>query len=122
MGYGRAAVRKKTETAHRVAYRLANGEIPPGMVVRHMCDNPPCCNPHHLLIGTARDNAMDRVERDRVPRGEEVGVSRLTEAAVRDIRAIRASSDVRVADLARRYGVSRGAIRGVLEGKTWAHV
>jgi len=45
--------------AHRVSYRLSVGPIPDGAVVRHTCDNPPCCNPAHLLIGTQADNIAD---------------------------------------------------------------
>jgi hypothetical protein len=45
--------------AHRVVWEFVNGPIPAGAVVRHSCDNPPCCNPAHLLIGTQADNVND---------------------------------------------------------------
>lgn len=51
--------------AHRVAYEIANGPIPDDLWVLHSCDNPPCCNPSHLRVGTYKDNVRDRVERDR---------------------------------------------------------
>lgn len=53
------------EKAHRYSYTLACGAIPAGLLVRHSCDNPPCCNPRHLLVGTDADNAHDRDSRGR---------------------------------------------------------
>ncbi len=55
----------KMERAHRVAYRLGVGEIPTALVVRHKCDNPTCCNPGHLELGTVADNNADRDRRGR---------------------------------------------------------
>ena len=49
--------------AHRVAWILSFGEIPKEMSVLHNCDNCPCCNPHHLYLGTQQDNVNDREER-----------------------------------------------------------
>lgn len=56
------------QRAHRLSYEIHNGPIPRGAVIRHRCDNPPCCNPDHLLIGTAYDNNIDRATRRRVHR------------------------------------------------------
>lgn len=65
-GYGRVRFEKKSTYAHRVAWILTHGPIPEGMVVCHHCDNPPCCNPKHLFVGTQADNVHDR---DRKGRG-----------------------------------------------------
>lgn len=51
--------------AHRVSYFLATGVDPVGLVVRHRCDNPPCVNPAHLLVGTQADNVQDAISRRR---------------------------------------------------------
>lgn len=53
------------QTAHRVAYRYANGPIGEGEVVRHACDNRKCCRPSHLEIGLHQDNMLDMHKRGR---------------------------------------------------------
>lgn len=50
---------------HRHAYLIAYGDLPAGFVVRHACDNPPCCNPLHLSLGTQQDNSDDNKRRRR---------------------------------------------------------
>lgn len=47
------------EGAHRVAYRIWNGEIASGKVVRHLCHNKLCVNPCHLIIGSQKENMAD---------------------------------------------------------------
>jgi hypothetical protein len=64
-GYGFVRVGDTSMGAHRLAYKLWNGEIPRGQVVRHKCDNSICCNPEHLTIGTHEDNIQDIVKRGR---------------------------------------------------------
>jgi len=53
------------ERAHRVAWVLTIGPIPEGQVACHRCDNPPCCNPGHLFLGTQAANVADRDEKGR---------------------------------------------------------
>lgn len=99
--------------------RILLGLVPgDGLVARHKCDNPPCVNRIHLLTGTRLDNVRDAVERDRLDRGEDHVNSKLTDAAV---RAIRASGESNAA-LALRYGVCRATVRCAREGRTWVHV
>jgi len=65
-GYGRVTVNSEHLAAHRFAWELANGPIPDGLHMRHfVCDNPPCCNPEHLLPGTHADNMADMVAKGR---------------------------------------------------------
>ncbi len=67
-GYGRITAdvpgEPKVMYAHRLAFYLANGYL--AAEIRHTCDNPPCCNPAHLLAGTHSDNMRDAAERNRI--------------------------------------------------------
>lgn len=51
--------------AHRIAWILTHGPIPPGKLVMHTCDNPPCINPDHLMLGTELTNMQDKIKKGR---------------------------------------------------------
>lgn len=107
--------------AHRYSYLLHHGDIPPGHVVRHTCDNPACTNPAHLLVGTHADNCADKVARGRSTRGERHPHSKLTEDNIREIRRLDAEGLPRK-QIARRFGVDTGTLRAIFSGRTWGWV
>lgn len=115
----------RSEGAHRIAWRLANGPIPMGAAVLHMCDNPPCCNPAHLFLGNQRGNMADMDAKGRrvTPsrKGDRNSVAKLTPEKVRAIRLLRAGG-VGPTEIARVFDVNRSTIKNVLSGRNWAHV
>ena len=68
-GYGRFSLGLKWEKAHRAAWRIFRGAIPPGLFVLHRCDEKRCVNPRHLALGTHADNVRDALARGRYRRG-----------------------------------------------------
>lgn len=122
-GYGKCYFHGANEYAHRVAYRLTNGLIPAGMHVLHSCDNPPCCNPAHLRIGTHRENMADMFSRGRAnrPTGERQYKARLTAAIVVELRR-RARSGESQCAMARALGVSEPTVNNAVTGVTWRTV
>lgn len=65
-GYGYFRFEGRKKRVHRLAYEFFHlRKIPEGMLIMHLCDNPACCNPYHLCIGTDYDNARDRVDKGR---------------------------------------------------------
>lgn len=65
-GYGRIRIDKQEKLTHRLSWEIHNSLIPEGQQVLHKCDNPPCCNPEHLFLGTQIDNLRDAREKGRM--------------------------------------------------------
>lgn len=128
-GYGRTTGRllggPRTARAHRVAWELTNGPIPGGLGVLHRCDNPPCCNPDHLFLGTAADNAADMVAKGRAHhpkgKGEQSPAARLTTAQVMFMRTLR-SRGASILQLEALFGVSNQQVSKITSGKSWGHL
>jgi hypothetical protein len=64
-GYGKFWIDGTSKHASRVAWELTSGPVPKGLFVCHRCDNPRCCNPAHLWLGTAQDNTADMFRKKR---------------------------------------------------------
>jgi hypothetical protein len=113
------------EYAHRVAWRLSNGEIPPGLCVLHRCDNRPCVNPRHLFLGSKADNAADRNRKGRTKAGrpspgEANGRAKLAAADVDRVRLLYGLGGRSMASLGREFGVSHTQVQRVLSKENWA--
>lgn len=120
-GYGVVRKNGKNLRANRVSLELKLGrKILPGLLARHLCNNPPCCNPDHLVEGTLQDNMDDKVRANRQSKGEANGNSKLTEQQVIEIKQLNGKcSGVAVAN---KFGVKKACIYKIWKGQKWAHV
>ena len=119
-GYGTITVGGKTCYAHRIIYVLTYGDhIPDGWGVHHVCDNPACINPDHLIIGTDQENVEDKLSRGRQSYGEIHGPSKLTQEQAEDIRKIFWEDGVKQSDIARVYGVHQSQVSRIVHGRSW---
>lgn len=137
-GYGVFTIKHQCYRANRMAWELAYGPIPDGLMVLHNCpggDNPSCVNPAHLWLGDDAANMADRDAKGRqargerngkytrpesTPRGERHGRTTLTDQQVREIRAL--AGTMPQTEIARHYGVSKTVANHIILGQTWRHV
>lgn len=97
-----------TRSTHRIAYSLTNGEIPEGMYILHSCDNPKCCNPSHLRVGTPQENVKDRDKRGRAKHRR--GCNAYYRQRNKEIVEMYNGRLEEIPAIAKKYGVGGGVI------------
>lgn len=112
---------KRPEFLHRIIYEMRNGPIPSGYYVCHKCDNPNCCNPEHLFLGTQSDNMADMKRKGRSALGERNGASLLKPKDVHKIRQYLSEGRTHTS-ISHIFGVARKTISDIANGKTWKHL
>jgi hypothetical protein len=134
-GYGWVNYRSLPQLTHRLAWKILVGKIPDGLCVLHACDNPPCCNPSHLWLGTRTDNAADKVRKGRQPSGDRSGARLHPESIARGEQRRHKLVASQVLDVYRRahagekhsviadeFGVSTSLISNIKRHKNWRHL
>lgn len=121
-GSGQDPDTKKTVRSHRASYEIHFGEIPPGKLVLHKCDNPPCVNPSHLFLGTQRENVYDCIRKNRraLLFGEAHGRAKLKERTVKLIRELHNDYGIPITPLSEWFGVRKQSVKKILENKNWS--
>lgn len=135
LGYGKMSIGKKCIRAHRFALVVSGVEIPENMCACHSCDNPSCCNPKHLWVGSQSDNQKDRAAKGRSSRGERNPskthpelfcgennhASMLTDEIVSELRK-NPPIGLNMSTESLKYSISPEAFRSAIVGDTWKHV
>lgn len=117
-GYGIYWSEGRNVRANRHALFLAKGPpSDPSLMALHSCDNPPCCNPHHLRWGTAKDNADDRDLRMRGGRAN----AKTDEFTVTEIWRLRLRG-FGCGEIAEMLHLSRSHVMNIYTGRSWAHL
>jgi len=112
--YGLFRTPKRHELAHRVSYRLFNGELD-ARDVMHKCDIPNCVNPDHLSLGTRLENMRDAKAKGRMRVGESHGRAKLTNEQVELIK----KSNKFQKDIAKEFGITQSHVSCLKSGKKW---
>lgn len=107
-GYGQIRDTGGCKVVHRVTYSIAIGPIPDGLCVCHHCDNPPCCNPEHLFVGTVDANMKDKMLKGRA------GIKLNKDQVLQILKDSGTQKDI-----AKRFGVSPAHISFIKTRRTW---
>jgi len=121
-GYGRIRHGGIQAMSHRVAYQLKTGKNIDGLIAMHICDNPACCNPNHIALGTHADNQKDKFNKNRQAKGEINGQSILTEEQVIEARKLYVETKTTYKKLAEKYGVCKDTMQKAIRGIHWKHI
>ena len=122
-GYGQLGTAKGHFVASRIAWFLSNRKQPGRFLVCHTCDNPPCCNPRHLFLGSYQDNENDCVKKGRQyhAQGEKCGRSKLKNADITKIRQMYLMG-YNMTDIGNQFEVSQTQISRIIKYQRWAHI
>lgn len=121
-GYGQVRVNMVGWLAHRYVFTQCFGEIPEGLVVMHICDNPACIHPGHLTVGTHGDNVRDKEAKGRGNQGSRNGHAKFTDKEILEIRAAYTGKRGELAALGRKYDVHRSCIYKIVNHHHWTKI
>ncbi len=119
-GYGAFWYQGRHHPAPRIAYFLATSTLVTDLQICHRCDNPTCCNPGHLFVGSGKENNDDKVNKLRHAFGVRNGNAKVTEEVVRRIRAVRPAHTLH--EMAGMFDLDFTTISDICRRKSWKHV
>lgn len=119
-GYGIIGCRYKIFLVHRLSWTLFKGQFDNEILVCHKCDNPSCCNPEHLFLGSDRDNVLDSINKGRFTRKYHNSF-KITPEHVKEIRKL-SEKGMNNVEISKKFNVSREHIGSIIRKKCWKNV
>lgn len=121
-GYGAFWMNGRHHPSNRIALQLSGVDVPENMVACHKCDNPRCCNPRHLFVGTPLQNNDDKVLKGRHSKGSTHGMAKLTDEQIAEIKRHKPPGVKKVRaglpqELANKFGITRAYVSVVYSSK-----
>ena len=71
---------------------------------------------------TGKGRPKSAETRAKMSAAQAAGLRVLTDAIVREIKRLLADGEIRGAEIARRFGITPGAVSSIKHGRNWAHV
>lgn len=112
-----------TALAHRLVWRAIKGPIPPGLTINHKNGIKSDNSPDNLELATYSEQVVHALNVLRVGRidqnGQRNAMSKLNDAAVREIRRRRKSGEL-LWSIAKDFGITYQTVSKICRGDRWA--
>lgn len=119
--YGVMYFKRRQQYVHRVSFELFNGKSAGRFHVCHKCDNPSCCNPDHLFLGTDKDNMEDCRRKGRGIHGSRCTNSKLNPGDVVEIKRL-LKIGISQQKIAKQFRIAQTTVSGIKIGRYWKHL
>jgi len=115
--------KRSSSCASRFIYKVCYNEpdIKPQQFVCHTCDNPTCCNPNHLFLGSPQDNVDDMVTKKRHSYGEKNHMAKITTEMVWEVKKMLLDGH-RMFEIANQLGLTYKTVQHIKWENCWKHL
>lgn len=118
-GYGVIAINGKGIRVHRFVLGIND----PNIKIIHICDNPMCVNPSHLITGSQTENMKDMFNKNRNSKYFSPGTknprAKLSKKQIKEIRKKYIPIKYSGYKLAKEYGVAQQTISKIINYKRY---
>jgi hypothetical protein len=119
-GYGQFHTENGPIGAHIYSWKITRKcEVPEEKLIMHLCDNPACCNPNHLICGDALKNAQDKIEKGHTPQAHRTALPDLHDGEIWLVRRLLSSKIISQARISKMFKVHQSTISHINTSDRW---